>query len=252
MSKNYWSIILSSDLHFGYLDYLKDVGIRLDKIDHVHKIIQMKDEYNVQMVITAGDLTENGLDGRSILCWRKNTHDELTPMIDKWVTPLENAGIDVLLTIGNHDTYTGQPYVYKPVFEYIKKKYNATCYPLVYMEHSGCYTQKTNNILFISLGIYPKNLKFLKKNLPKDKNDAIIIFYHYNTVDEAYSDWWSDEEKEKFYEVIKDYNILAIINGHIHLSYKKKWKGFTMLNGGGSKLIRMNMEDNKYISEDFI
>ena len=67
MSKNYWSIILSSDLHFGYLDYLKDVGIRLDKIDHVHKIIQMKDEYNVQMVITAGDLTENGLDGRSIL-----------------------------------------------------------------------------------------------------------------------------------------------------------------------------------------
>ena len=121
MGKNYWSIILSSDLHFGYLDYLKDVGIRLDKIDHVHKIIQMKDEYNVQMVITAGDLTENGLDGRSILCWRKNTHDELTPMIDKWVTPLENAGIDVLLTIGNHDTYTGQPYVYKPVFEYIKK-----------------------------------------------------------------------------------------------------------------------------------
>ena len=120
------------------------------------------------------------------------------------------------------------------------------------MEHSGCYTKRKNNILFISLGVYPKNLKFLKKNLPGDTTAPVIIFYHYNTVNEPHSDWWSDEEKENFYQVIKDSNILAIINGHIHLSYKKKWRGFTMLNGGGSRLVRMNMEGDKYINEDFI
>ena len=69
---------------------------------------------------------------------------------------------------------------------------------------------------------------------------------------EAYSDWWNDKEKEQFYQVIKDYNILAIINGHIHSTYEKKWKDFTMLNAGGSKLIRMNMENDKFIDVNFI
>jgi Icc-related predicted phosphoesterase len=213
----------------------------------------MKDEHNVQMVISAGDLTEYGTDGKSFLCCRKHKEDELTPMIKKWVEPIENAGIEVLLTIGNHDTYTGHPYFYKPVFQYIKKKHNATYYPWIWMKYSGCYTYTRNNILFISLGVYPKYLKFLRKHLPKDKNYPIIIFYHYNTVDkEAYSDWWNDKEKEQFYQVIKDYNILAIINGHIHATYEKKWKNFTMLNAGGSKLIRMNMENDKFIDVNFI
>ena len=120
------------------------------------------------------------------------------------------------------------------------------------MNYSGCYTYTRNNILFISLGIYPTNLKFLRKHLPKNKNYPIIIFYHYNTIKEPFSDWWSDKEKEQFYQVIKDYNILAIINGHLHSSYRKIWKGFTMLNAGGKKLLRMNMEDDKFIDVNFI
>ena len=252
MSEGNWSIVLSSDLHFGLIDSLGEVSIRPDKKDHVQKIIDMKDECNVQVVITAGDLTENGVDGKSFLCWRRHTVDELTPMIENWVEPLEEAGIKVLMTIGNHDTYAGRPYVYKPVFEYIRKKYSATCYPCIKMAASGCYTYRFNNILFISLGVYPKNLKFLKKNLPNDKNYPTIIFYHYNTVDEPHSDWWSNTEKMQFYDVIKGFNILAIINGHIHTSYEKTWKGFTVLNGAGSKLLRMNMKGDKYIDADFI
>ena len=248
-----WSIILSSDLHFGLHKSVSDIDIRKDKKYQVEQIINMKDEHNVQIVISAGDLTEHGTDGKSFLCCRKHKNDELTPMIKNWVEPIEKSGIYVLLTIGNHDTYTGHPYIYKPVFQYIKKKHNATCYPMFWMNYSGCYTYSHNNILFISLGIYPKHLKFLRKHLPKDKNYPIIIFYHYNTVDkEAYSDWWNDKEKEQFYQVIKDYNILAIINGHIHSTYEKKWKDFTMLNAGGSKLIRMNMENDKFIDVNFI
>ena len=247
-----WSIILSSDLHFGSLKSVSGVDIRKDKKDQVKQIINMKDEHNVQIVISAGDLTEYGTDGKSFLCCRKNKEDELTPMIKNWVEPIEKFGIDVLLTIGNHDTYTGHPHFYKPVFQYIKKKHNATCYPWIWMKYSGCYTYSRNNILFISLGIYPKHLKFLRKHLPKDKNYPIIIFYHYNTIKEPFSDWWSDKEKKQFYHVIKDYNILAIINGHLHTTYEKKWNGFTMLNAGGSKLIRMNMENDKLIDVDFV
>ena len=121
-NKTKWSIILSSDLHFGSLKSVSGVDIRKDKKDQVQQIINMKDEHNVQMVISAGDLTEYGTDGKSFLCWRKNKEDELNPMIKNWVEPIEKSGIDVLLTIGNHDTYTGHPYFYKPVFKYIKKK----------------------------------------------------------------------------------------------------------------------------------
>jgi len=61
-----------------------------------------------------------------------------------------------------------------------------------------------------------------------------------------------NKEKDDFYQVIKSFNILAIINGHIHTPKRREGKGFTVLNGGGSKLIRMNMENDKYINCDFI
>jgi len=250
--KKTWAIILSSDLHFGSLKSVSGVDIRADKKNQVDRIINMKEQHNIEIVISAGDLTEYGVDGQFCLCWRKNKEDELNPMIKNWVEPIENVGIDVLLTIGNHDTYTGHPYFYKPVFQYIKKKHNATYYPCLWMEYSGCYKYTRNNILFISLGIYPKNLKFLKKNLPKSKNDPIIIFYHYNTVDEPYSDWWEQKEKDAFYKVIKDYNIIAIINGHYHVTYEKEWRGFRIFNGGGSQMVRFNMKGTEITSVDFI
>ena len=241
-----WCIILSSDLHFR-------VDIREDKKNQVEKIIKMKDEFQIQLVISAGDLTEYGLDGKSFLWCRKNTVDELTHLKNNWVKPIEDVGIKVLMTIGNHDSYTGRPYWIKPVFKYIKNKYGATYYPWLWMDYSGCYTYRHNNVLFISMGIYPKYIKFLKKNLPKDKNYPVIIFYHYNTIEgEGFSDWWSEKQKNKFYETIKDYNIITIINGHIHSTYEKEWMGIKMLNGGGSNLIRMNMINNKLIDVDII
>ena len=84
--------------------------------------------------------------------------------------------------------------------------------------------------------------------MPKNKEDPVIIFYHYNTVEEPYSDWWENYEKDLFYKVIESYNIICIINGHIHSTYNKKWNGITVLNGGGTRLLRMNMEDNKLIN----
>jgi len=248
-----WSIVLSSDLHFGSLKSESGIDIRADKKEQVKNILEMKDEHNVEIVISVGDLTEYGTDGNSWCSCRKMVDDELTPLKEKWVKPLEDNNIKVLLGIGNHDSYTGHPYCSKPVFKYIKNKHNATYYPWVGKNYSGCYTYTKNNILFICMGIYPKNLRFLRNHLPKNKDNPIIIFYHYNTIsDEPHSDWWKTNEKEDFYQVIKDRNIVAIINGHIHATYHKTWSNFPMLNGGGGKLLRMNMEDDKMVSTDMI
>jgi hypothetical protein len=254
ISNKKWAIVLSSDLHFGSVHSSHGIDIRDDKRDHVQKIIDMKDEHNVEIVISAGDITDYGTNGICCFCSNNNNNseDELTPLINNWVKPLENAGLDVLLTAGNHDTYTGHPYFHKPVLRYLKKKYNATYWPWFWMKYNGCYAYSKNNVLILSLGIYPKNLKFLKKNLPKDKKDPVIIFYHYNTVNEPYADWWKEDEKAAFYEVIKDYNIIAINNGHYHTTYEKEWRGFRIFNSAGTQLIRFNMNNNKIESVDFI
>jgi 3',5'-cyclic AMP phosphodiesterase CpdA len=235
----YWTIIVASDLHFG------KQSIRETKQDQITDILFYKNMLNIEMVITAGDLTDDGTDGIGFCGLRKKTTDQLSPLIKQWVEPLEKAGIINLLTLGNHDTYTGHPYIYKPVFRYIQKRHDATYYPLVSMYKSGYYKYEKHGIVFLSLGIYPKYISWIKENLVTDK--PMILFYHYNTItSEQYSDWWSLKEKDEFYELIKEYtNILCIINGHIHSSsYDKIWNGFKMINGGGNKMIRLNMKDD--------
>lgn len=234
-----WSIIVSSDLHFGHPEIREKKGYQLEKI------LSLKDEENIKMVISAGDLTDLGTDGSSFYGIRKKKDDQLTPLKNQWVKPLKNNNIIPLMTIGNHDTYTGHPYLYKPVIKYIKELYGGTYYPCIWMKYTGYYTYDYNGILFISCGIYPKHLKWIKKRLTKDK--PMILFYHYNTrEEEPYSDWWPKKDKDKFYKLIKDYdNILCIINGHIHASYEREWRGFKIINGAGNKMVLLNMDKNK-------
>jgi hypothetical protein len=171
--------------------------------------------------------------------------DQLSGLKEKWVKPLENAGLAVLLGLGNHDEVHYFPYYPKPVFRYIADRHNAT-YDLLNTYNSGCYTYYRNGILFLSLGIYPKNISYLRQNLPLNRNVPIIIFYHYNSIeDEPYSDWWKTSEKIAFKESIASYNVLAIINGHCHQTYIKEWLGYKMLNGSGGELLLLEMNDIK-------
>lgn len=242
---NQWSIIISSDLHFG------NPEIRARKDYQLNKILELKEQENIQIVISAGDLTDDGTDGSKFWGLRSKQNDQLSPLKKEWVEPLQNNDIIPLMTIGNHDSYTGHPYFYKPVFKYVKELHDATHYPWVWMNYSGYYTFEHNGILFISCGKYPKYLKWIKNNLTKDK--PMILFYHYNTVEEPFSDWWSDEDKDNFYELIKDYdNILCIINGHFHSSYIKEWRGFKILNGAGTSMLMINMDNDKVKDVKFI
>ena len=242
-----WGIIVSGDVQFG------NKKVRNYKHYELDKIILSKEEKNIEMVITAGDLTQDGTDGKSFCGIRRKTEDQLTQLKKEWVEPLENEGIKVLTTLGNHDTYCGHPYFYKPVFKYVKELHDATYYPWIWKNYSGYYKYEYKGILFLACGIYPKYLKWIRKNL--DKSKPMIIFYHYNMVDgEPFSGWWSDKEKDAFYNIIKPYkkNILCIINGHIHSTYEKEWRGIRVINGSGNNMVLLNMENNKIKDLEFI
>jgi Icc-related predicted phosphoesterase len=220
-----WKFACDSDLHFDQTGSCR-------KPDSVKNIISKHKESPLDFVICPGDLTDTAADGCGCRC--KKTISELNEFVDNYVSPLEGNGIPVKATIGNHDY--SRTYPCNGVEKFIKRKYGAT----YSSDHgtSGYYTFGHNGVQFISLGVYPKNLKWLKSVLPADKKAPLIIYYHYNTLkSEPFGDWWKEEEKQAFYDVIKDYNILCIICGHWHTSCGTLWNNLKIIHCAGNPVI---------------
>ena len=205
----------------------------------------------VDFMICAGDLTQNGLDGKGGLkigCFPPIYHhrsiDELSIYIQDYEKKVESV-CPLYVCPGNHDTYCDRPVIYKGVLKHIANKHGATYNP-VFWKSSGMYTFQHKGVKFISCGIYPYNLNWLTRHLPKNKQDPIILFWHYNTlIGEPFSDWWSTEEKEAFYRKIQEYNVLMIVNGHLHNTTLQYWHDIPIVKGAGSSLAIVHMKGTK-------
>lgn len=223
------NLFLDSDIHFS------SKGIRSDKQNHLSLMKELSKSISIDAIICAGDLTEHGYDGSKFLCWKfGGDEDQITPLknyvkeIEKEVTPF------IYLCLGNHDKYPLEFFPFKNmgVTSYIKQKHG----DLVY---SWELTKNNVKIYFYCLNLCPSgnSLSYLKKELKeRTKTDNIIIYFHY-CITGSFSDWWTEEEKEAFYQVIKDHNILTIIVGHRHQNWLDKWKEFTVVSGAGSPLM---------------
>ena len=53
-------------------------------------------------------------------------------------------------------------------------------------------------------------------------------------------DWWSSEERENYFNVINNYNIVAIFQGHEHSIFHLVWRGIDVFSPGALK-------DGKYL-----
>ena len=222
--------ILDSDIHFGENNDI--IGIRNDKKNNVENIIKDIDSNeNIKCVIVAGDLTNHGWDAKQLLCWQNGSINECASLIENYIKPIEKK-VPLYLCAGNHDTFVnGFFYLHKPIFNLIKSRHK-----------SLRYSFDINNVHFICCHIYPDDdcLKWLKNDLQKHINKEIVIFFHYNLKDE-YSDWWSEPhnelqsniQKEKFYNVIQNYKVIAILCGHYHKSYTYAWKEIPIISCGG-------------------
>lgn len=218
-----FQFIVSSDLHFS-------TKIREDKADNLGIIKNLKSapRTNIQAVICAGDLTEYGADGSSFLCYQYGGDEpQVQALQQQWIEPIESAGIPVYLCAGNHDEYVPWPYFYKPVHKLIKRKHGDLMYSFDIAGNAG--------INFVCLGKYPdkKALEFLRDAASKTRPNC--IFFHYNLTG-PYSDWWTEEEKNAFYNEISKYEILAIIVGHHHISHDTNWRGYRVISGSGSSV----------------
>jgi cytolysin (calcineurin-like family phosphatase) len=76
------------------------------------------------------------------------------------------------------------------------------------------------------------SLGFLASDLAKNvraSGRAVVLYFHYDFIRENF---WEPEEKDAFYDVVKDYNIIAIIHGHRHLTNLESstWNGINVFN----------------------
>ena len=183
--------------------------------------------------------------------------------------------IPVYENYGNHDGDTSG-IVRTAIRERNKKRRN-----LANVSQNGLhYSWDWGNYHFVSLGSYPSDkwdaacewchyfkssfrepqnsLSFLKEDLQNHtgKNTKVILYFHYGW-DTFSMLWWTLDEQQKFYEVIKQYNLAAIFTGHNHATGYMKWRWIDVFSAGspqsgnktGSFQVVQATRDSLYVIE---
>ena len=101
------------------------------------------------------------------------------------------------------------------------------------------------------LGKFPRELTWLGNQLARHPDSPFIIAFHF-PLEGAYSDWWPEKTKQRFYQIIKDYRILAILVGHRHASDVSLWKGIrVIISGKKFALIKYDPEHEEIVDVSF-
>ena len=169
-----------------------------------------------------GDLTDHG---RFEDC--NSVKSEWEEFLFDWFYPVaEKIGVqNIYLCPGNHDTghtFGKKFYKNKSVFDVLKN----------YGLESYCFFKE--NILFVCCGIYPDlNTRNYLRSLFRcvHKRIPVIMFFHYTISRPCHG--FNEDEKEKFYNIIKNHNVIAIINGHKHGTFEDNWKNIPVIGVGG-------------------
>ena len=202
-------------------------------------------EKNVAAVIMPGDLA-GGYGKRS----EKNAFEYV------WFNSLSSVLLQrkssLLMGIGNHDAYWDsffEPFPTK-MLEFMEETYRDYLYAFDVGEirciHLGMHPAVGNQSGgFVECGpLLKDSMAFLQEQLRYRtySGQPVLIFFHYPT-DGHMSDWWSEKNKDIFYDVIKDYNVLGILCGHLHNSAIYMFRDtFPMIRAAGSEFAELSFD----------
>lgn len=80
------------------------------------------------------------------------------------------------------------------------------------------------------------SIEFLKMDLGKSLGKSgkpLIAFQHFGWLG-GMSDWWTMEAKERYFDVVKDYNVICLINGHSHGTDFLQWHDLMTIHDGAT------------------
>lgn len=261
------TFMVGSDLHFGNGDStaIKNSATAEDMISTSSS--QFPDALGggdiiPEFVVFTGDLTDNG---------QLDQWEEFESMYE--INGKGEFPIPVYEGFGNHDGPIDES-IRSPVRDGIKNR-NMNRQGLTRISPDSLhYSWDLNEFHFVNLNSYPGNewdsscdwchyfkdgfrepsysLDFLKDDLEKSVGNSsrpIVLFFHYG-FDEWGDKWWTKEEQEAFYEVVKEYNIAAIFHGHTHGFDYYKWHdipvwcvGATQHENGKGQYLTVHLKD---------
>jgi len=125
------------------------------------------------------------------------------------------------------------------------------------------YSWDWDNVHFINLNMYPGpqgdrwaeaegSIDFLKEDLVAkvSKSNRPVVIYHHFGLDENSQKWWEAEDRDIYYETIKDYNIIGIFHGHTHDPKVYQWRGIDIYDVGAGvegEWSAVNITDDELI-----
>ena len=230
-----FKFIAFSDTHIGHRGE-EGKNVEVEKLKLLDPMIkEMQNDENIKLALIVGDLVDHGwADPRFSCCGCCNFINEWQGFQQKWIIPLisQIGTSNIYLCAGNHEKILDYRKIYcKSAYKKVKKStlgmYKSSNDINYYFEREG--------VFFICCGIYPDFdiCLWLDELLLWIGQRPVIIFFHYN-IKGKYSEFWTDNEKQTFYDLIQKYNIKAIINGHIHKSSAYLWNNkIQVVNVGG-------------------
>lgn len=196
-------LALAEPLHFAWLSDTH-VGSPTGADDLRATIADINSQSNLQFVIVSGDVTELGKDEEFELA--KSIYDE--------------CKIPLYLTPGNHDCKWSESGAtsFSKFWSSDKFVFNAGSYTFLAM-HEG-------PVMKMGDGHFaPEDLRWLKSTLNTlPKNQKLIFVTHY-PLDEQLDNWY------QAIDLLKKYNIQAVLVGHGHANNKMNFEGISAAMG---------------------
>ena len=217
--------VVISDTHFENAEILSSKPIAAF-------VRAVQSNVTIDFAVCTGDLTDNGFDGQTscsclgsligtnnILVGGSKTN-ELKAFIDTVVKPIDATGKHLYLIQGNHDRYNGGSRY--PVADFIRKRHGALFYSVV-----------REGVRLLFCDVYPTAaictwISTFATTMPT------IFFFHYNLTGD-FSEWWTDAEKQHFFNTIKEFTVLGIFVGHQHTSGTDVWNTIPVYLTAGDK-----------------
>ncbi|MCC6142365.1 MAG: hypothetical protein IT368_01025 [Candidatus Hydrogenedentes bacterium] len=208
---------------------------------------------HVRGVIMAGDICQHARDGRD------GVEDEIGDFMNIYGL-CGNAALKfpIFEGYGNHDYFVYRHLGYRlrrahPGVEMVvaRNPFRAGLANIAPADH-GHYSWDWDKVHFVQVNLCPSDvvpqtdvsgdrdprmaLTFLRDDLDrhvKGTPKRVVIISHYGFyAGWDFSGWWTEAEAEAYYDVIKDYDIIAHIHGHAHNTEHYQWHGIDVFNVG--------------------
>ena len=186
--------------------------------------------------VVVGDMTDTGEYFNWNGYWLLRRHDGFRE--DYGARGEGRLTYPVLEGYGNHDLTRGRTVVLEGI-----KARNALRAGIRLSPDGLHASWDWGGVHFAHLNLYPggpggahDSLAFLKADLAAQVGASrrpVILIHHYGFDPfSCEARWWTDTEREAYYAAIKDYNVVAIFNGHLHSQQHMQWHGIDAFTAG--------------------